>query len=342
MFPLKNIRKKILLLLSACLLTGCANSMEVPMNDRKNEVEKKNSYSFAATNETYGLALPEAEAFRDILQDFIYWEYATKLEKDKTGRTSVVGILEEENCLERELKINLYYRECDKEDMDEAERNIYNIIMTFPEDKQLSYFSFYYDARGLSSDYDYGYDGGWVSDDLDDDISSQELMKNKQFQKKYTVFGESSLTVKKAEAEEYEVTDKFPAGEKKEILSAIKKCINKKYKDEDDVIIYVRDFLPGDLSLSGKVVYLDIKDKDDMPLFYIRSTIYYSDARMDKFEDVYWDTHYSTAYSGAGNPHYDPTVKQVREWAEEEAEAIDASKCILAFHVKEGEITELE
>ena len=102
------------------------------------------------------------------------------------------------------------------------------------------------------------------------------------------------------------------------------------------------NFLPGDESLSGEVVYLDIKDKDDIPLFYIRSTIYYSGAKMDKFEDVYWDTHYSTAYSAAGNPHYDPTVKQVREWAAEEAEAIDGSKCILAFHIKDGKITKLE
>lgn len=342
MFLLKNIIKEILLILISCLLAGCANNPEIPMNDNTNEVEKTDSYSYVATNETYGLALPESEVFRNILLDFIYWEYATQIERDKEGGTSIVGILEEENCLEKELKMNLYYRECDIEDMDEAESNIYNIIITFPEDKQLSYFSFYYNARGLSSDYDYGYDGGWVSDELDDDISSWKLMKNKQFQKKYTAFGESSLTIKKAEAEEYKVTNKFPAGEKEEILTAIQKCINKKYKDERDVIIYVRDFLPGDQSLSGEVVYLDIKDKNDIPLFWIRSTICYSGAKMDKFEDIYWDTHYSTAYSGAGTPNYDPTAKQVREWAKEEAEAIDAGKCILAFHIKDGEITELK
>lgn len=330
----------MLLFLLSCLLVGCANNREIPMSNDENETRKTDTYSVVATNETYGLELPGAAAFRDILQDFIYWEYATMIEKDKNGSFSIIGILREENCLEKELKIHLYYRECDVEEMDYAERNIYNIVVTFPANKELSYFSFCYNARGLSSGYDYGYDG-WFSEDLEDDISSQELEKSKWFQKQYTSFGETSLTLKKAEAEEYKVTDKFPAGEREQILSAIQKCIKKEYKKKDNLVIYVRDFLPGDQSLSGEVVNLDIKDKYDMPLVWIQSTIHYSGAKMEKFEDVYWSTHYSTAYSGASHP-YNPTIKQVRKWAVEEAEAVDASKCILAFRIKDGKITGLK
>lgn len=210
-----------------------------------------------------------------------------------------------------------------------------------PENKKLSYFSFNYNARGLSLDYDYGYDG-WFSDSLEDDISSQELEKNKWFQNHYTSFGEASLILNKAEAEEYEVKNKFPDGEKEQILSAIQKAIKKEYKKEKNLVVYIRDFLPGDEILSGEVVNLDIKDKDDMPLFWIKASINYSGATLGKFEDVYWDTRYSTAYSGASQPYYNPTVQQVKEWAKEEENAINVDKCILAYRIKNGEMFDLK
>lgn len=179
--------------------------------------------------------------------------------------------------------------------MDEAESNIYNIVVTFSDKKELSYFFLSYNARGLSSEYDYGYDCGWFSDSLEDDISSQKLEKSQRFQKHYTFFGETSLRLKKSEAESYKVKDKFPEGEKERILSAIQKAIKEEYKEEEDLVVYVRDFLPGDQSLSGRVVNLNITNSDDMPLYWIISEISYTGNKMD----VHWYTHYSTGYSDA-------------------------------------------
>lgn len=352
------MKKGFVLALLSCLLVGCTGNQEIQRSNVENEIENEiadqvgdqveneaevveaDTDSFAAENEKYGLALPKADAFREILQDFIYWNHATVIEKDKDKEYSIFGILEEENCLERELKIHLYYRECDVKEMDQVESNLYDIVVTFPEEEQLSYFSFEYNARGLSSEYDYGYDG-WLDDHLDDDISSQELEKNKWFGKHYTSFGETILTIKKAEAEEYEVADKFPAGEKEQILSAIKKSIKKTYKKEDDVVIYIQDFLPGDWRLSGRIVYLDMEDKYDIPLYWIQSLIYYSGAKMEQFVDVFWDTRYSTAYAGGGYEHKN-TVKQLRRWAKEEKEAVDVDQCVLAYRIKKGKMIDLK
>lgn len=63
---------------------------------------------------------------------------------------------------------------------------------------------------------------------------------------------------------------------------------------------------------------------------------------MEDFQDICWDTRYSTAYSGASNPDYNPTVKQLKKWAEEEKEAINVEKCILAYYIKDGELIDLK
>ncbi|MDE7422667.1 MAG: hypothetical protein K2N51_03095 [Lachnospiraceae bacterium] len=328
-----NKKKKwIILLMLSCLLTGCS--------DNNSGKVQESTYSVLEENEDYQLALSEKEAFKNMLQDFIYWEYATMIEKEGE---SFFSILEKENCLETEMKLHFFYRKYDVEEMDEAESDIYNIIVTFPDKKELSYFSMDYNARGLSSKYDYGYGyGRWFSDSLEDDISSQELEKSKWFQKHYTSFGETSLRLKKSEAESYKVKDKFPAGEKERILSAVQASIKEEYKEEEDLVVYVRDFLPGDQSLSGEVVNLNIINSDDMPLYWICSEINYTGNKMEEFQDIHWYTHYSTGYSGASNPDYNPTVNQVKEWAKEEKEAVNVEKCILAYHIKNGEMIDLK
>lgn len=111
---------------------------------------------------------------------------------------------------------------------------------------------------------------------------------------------------------------------------------------EKDLFIYVWYFLPGDSNLAGEVVDLDMTSKYDMPLWWIRSLIHYKDAKMEKFDGVYWDVHYSSAYSGSGHPNYNPTVAKLKEWAKEEKEAINVEKCILAYQVKDGELVDLK
>ena len=182
---------------------------------------------------------------------------------------------------------------------------------------------------------------GWFSKDIEDYLSAQELEQTKWFQKQYTFFGEVSLDLSRKEAESYEVTDQFEDGKKEQIISAVKKQIKMNYSDSENVVIYIRDFLPGDFYISGKVVDLHITDKWSMPLYWIRSEMLYSDKKMEKFDDVRWYTHYSTAYSGASH-NYNPTVKQVKKWAKEEKEAVNVEKCILAYEIKNGEMIDLK
>lgn len=206
----------------------------------------------------------------------------------------------------------------------------------------MSYYSFQYTAKGLSSDYDYEYNG-WFDED-EEEVSAQELEEKSWFQEQFTFFGETSLTISKKDAENYKVNDYFEEGEKEQLLSAITKAIQKEYgkKKNKDLFIYVRDFLPGDSNLAGEVVDLDMTSKYDMPLWWIRSLIYYKDAKMEKFDGVYWGVHYSSAYSGSGQPNYNPAVAKLKEWAKEEKEAINVEKCILAYQVKNGELVDLK
>lgn len=314
----------------------------------KMEVEEAEAaISYAAQNEIDGLSLPEAETFGRELKDFIYWEYATMIEKDVHGLMSALTILEEDNCLEKELKLHLYYYEEDADyefitsDNDEWNYHYYDVVVAFPEEQQASFFSFSYNTKGFSTEYDYG-DDECFSKSVKHYMSSQKLEQKKWFQKQYTFFGETTLNLSRKEAENFEVTDRFEAGKKEQILSTVKNVIKKEYKKSKNTVVYVRDFLPGDYFLTGEVIDLHMVDKSSMPLYWIRSLIYYSDKKMDIFEHVSWYTHYSTGYSGASQPNYNPTVKQLKKWAKEEKEAVNIEKCILAYQIKDGEMIDLK
>lgn len=60
--------------------------------------------------------------------------------------------------------------------------------------------------------------------------------------------------------------------------------------------------------------------------------------QLEKFDGIDWQTHYATAYSGAGQPDYNPTVKFLKESAENEAEEMDTERCILVYYIKNGEV----
>lgn len=294
----------------------------------------------AAENKKYNLRLPGAEAFAEELKDFIYWEHATMIEKDVHDLMSIWTILGDA-CLEKDLKLHFCFYECDVSEMDQQDSNHYNVVVTLPEEEEKSFFSFTYNARGLSLDYDYGNEG-WFDKDVAMYLPSCKLEEKKWFQKQYTFFGEASIRLSKEEAEHYEVRDYFAEGEKEQILAAIKKAIRKRYKKSKNLVVCVRDFLPGDTRLSGREINLHIADTNSIPLHWIQSFIYYPGKKMKKFDNVYWDTHYSTAYSGASQPDYNPTVKQLKKWAKEELEEVDIEKCILAYQMKDGRMIDLK
>ena len=319
--------------------TGTGSDLVAPVSASANETEGTEAApaTYAAVNKKYNLALPEAETFAKELKDFIYWEHATMIEKDVDAPMSIWTILGDA-CLDKDLKLHFYYYECDVKDMDNRDSNYYNVIVTLPEEEEKSFLSFIYNARGLSLDYDYGYES-WFDKDVAMDLPSQKLEKKKWFQKQYTFFGETGIRLSKEEAEHYEAGNYFNEGEKEQILAAIKKAIRKQYKRSKNTMVFVRDFLPGDTRLQGRVVDLHITGKYSIPLYWIRSLIYYPGKKMKKFDNVYWDTHYSTAYSG---PFYNPTVKQVKKWAKEEVEEVDIDKCVLAYQIKNGKMIDLK
>ena len=320
------------------ILTGCQQTPEKDTTPAATTIdETKTLPSYPIENKEYNLSLPTAETFGKELKDFIYWEYATKIEKDIQDSKSVLATLESMDCLDKELKLNLYYYEVDGSCMDYDKRNFYDVVVTFPEEGEISYFSFTYNAKGLSSDYDYE-DDDWFDEDIED-ISSQKLEKEEWFQKQYTFFGETNLTLSREEAENYEVTNHFAEGEKEKILSRIEEAIKENYGEWEDAVVCVQDFLPGDTQLSGRVIDLDMTSENTMPLYWIQSMIIY-DEKMETFDDIYWATHYSTGYGGS--PNYDPTVEQLKTWAEEEKESVDIEKCILAYQIKDGKITDLK
>lgn len=74
MIQLNKRNKWIFAFMLSCLLIGCS--------DNNSGKVQESTYPVVTENEDYQFALPEKEAFKDILQDFIYWEYATMIEKD--------------------------------------------------------------------------------------------------------------------------------------------------------------------------------------------------------------------------------------------------------------------
>lgn len=341
-------------LTAAIVLGGCGAQNAVSQNGEKNTAEEhsvteqpsaqppaeQKESAYVASNEKYGLHLPNASAFGEIFRDFIYWEYATQIEKHEKkleDEQNILGNLKAMKFLGGEVKLRLYYRECDIEEMDYGESNLYNVIVGFPEAKGGSgstWLSMTYSCRGLSSEYDWEY-CGWL--DGIQQISFVKLEQNKKLQKKYTCMGDTGIAVSETEAKAYQPKNKFAEGEKEHILAEIDRAVRKEYKDAKDTMVFIHDFLPGDFNLSGKEVDFDMTSKDDMPVYWIRSGIGYLGNQLEKFDGIDWQTHYSTAYSGAGQPDYNPTVKFLEESAESEAQEIDMERCVLAYYVKNGE-----
>lgn len=355
--------KKITILFLLCgalffILTGCQQKLEKetasvtatgektetpPVTATSEEAEPLSHY--AAENKKYNLALPTAETFGKELKNSIYWgEHIAGFEKDTYGRMSFLEELESIDCLDKELKLHLYYQELDASVIDDGIRNFYDVVVIFPEEKQIGYLSLEYNSRGFSG-FDWN-DNRWFEeagfDGDSGDISSQMLEKEEWFQKQYTFFGETSLTCSKEEAENYEVTNHFAEGEKEQILSRIEEIIKETYKEDKNTVLCVRDFLPGDTQLTGRVIDLNMTSDNTMPLYWIQSEISYSDKKMKHFDDVYWYTRYSTGYSGASQPDYNPTVEQLKQWAKEEKESVNIDKCILAYQIKDGKMTNLK
>lgn len=342
-------------LTASLVLEGCGARNAVSQNGEKNTAEgysvteqpstqppaEQKESAYVASNEKYGLHLPNANAFGEFFRDFIYWEYAAQIEnheKKLEDERNILGNLKAMKLLGREVKLRMYYREWDIEEMDYGESNLYNVIVGFPEAKGGSgstWLSMDYSCRGLSSEYDWEY-CGWL--DSIQQISFEKLEQNKKFQKEYTCMGDTGIAVSETEAKAYQPENKFAEGEKEHILAEIDRAVRKEYKDAKDTMVFIHDFLPGDFNLSGKEVDFDMTSKDDMPVRWIRSGIGYLGNQLEKFDGIDWQTHYATAYSGAGQPDYNPTVKFLKESAENEAEEMDTERCILVYYIKNGEV----
>lgn len=329
-------------------LAGCGAQNPVDKNEVGKESASDSSASqqsgkdekitYVASNEKYGLQLPDADAFGEIFKDFIYWDYATQIEKhdDKLEHVyNILGQLKAMKLLDGEVKIRLYYRECDKEEH-YRESNFYHVIVGFPESKATdnSWLSMEYSSRGLSSEYEWGC-FQWM--DCYKQISFEQLEQSKEIIKQYTSMGETSIAVSEAEAKAYQPENKFPEGEKEKILAAIENAVKHEYKEARDTMLFIHDFLPGDSNFSGKEVDFSMTDDTyDTPVYGIQSQINYSGDKLEQLAGIYWSTYDSPSEYSTANPK--PTLKFLKETAKREAEQMDAEKCILAFHIKDGKV----
>lgn len=332
----------LLIVTFVCMLcVGCStNKQEENSITQQTEATEKENATFYAKNEKYALYLPNPETLTQEIQEFIYWEKNTAIEKDEKEQCTIFRDLKELNCLDKEIQIHLYTEECDvsEMEMDEGVHNFYNIIVTFPQLKKLSFYSFEYNARGLSSDYDYGY-SAWFDEDIDMEMSADKLEKEKWFQEQYSLVGKTELTISsETSTQPCTLENRFKDGEKEKIIADINESIQKEYIDAKNVVVYVRDFLPGDEGLQGEVIDLNMTREHDIPLYWICSSILYSDEKMENYDSIIWETHYSTAYSGAGQPDYNLTVKELKRAAKQERDAIDVSKCIYACYIENGKL----
>ena len=121
---LKKIKSVLCCFFAASLLLGCSAKNSggnvgtetavssiaetgTAISEKQEQVETAGS-SYAAEDKEYALALPIAEEFRNIFEDFIYWEYQTMIEREE--HYSIYSRLKEENCLDKNLKAMRNFR----------------------------------------------------------------------------------------------------------------------------------------------------------------------------------------------------------------------------------------
>lgn len=261
------------------------------------------------SDEKYGIDLPELAVFKEELENLIYWQHAKEISPDSMD--CIYHYLEEANALDKELSVVFYYREEEWKDYDYIESNFYSIKIVFPELNDMV-VNLEYNARGLTSDVEF-----WEDE--------EEI--------EYKKWGEETICVEEKKAKEYQPSDNMTE-EKKEILKAIEKEVEK-YKGKDsNYSIYIQDFLPGSSQVSGYVLTQGDLEEYEVPLSYLHGMILYEGKKMENYSCFVWNTRHSTAFNGG--EWSEKVAKQMVKGTEGE---IQVERCLAAYRIEGNKIT---
>lgn len=300
----------------AASVTGTA------VQSSQTEGEKK-AIRYVAKDEKYGLALPEADAFGEELENMIYWSYAKRIYEKDDG---LYGYLREKKALGRELKIKLSYAK-DKElemfnELCEY-RPIYLVRLTIPELGGDTFWLEYHSSGLASRIGDYSED-----DELEDDESEDEEDEDESYD--WHEMGETTICIEEGKAETYEPQENITE-EKEKILKDLRKEIAACRGRNEDCAIYLQDFLPGDDSLSGVMLHYDA----EVPISWLTIVIYYT--KQGEYYCLDWHPRTSTMFNGS-----EYSKEAAKEAIKEQEEAILVDHCLMAYRIKGKEMISLK
>lgn len=318
----------ILFLVSILIGTVACNKAKtketgVKMSDNpKTGVMEKSDVSgtpstWIAENEKYGIHLPELEVFRQELEYLIYWKHWSDIDSEEFD--CIYAELKRCKALDKDVKLQLYYREENYRETDYLESNYYSVVLVAPEYHWRT--SLCYNSRGLTSD-----------------IGDFDTVPKRGFEKSkagrgYNKYGEIVIQIQKERAASFlpvEQEDK----EKNQIIKQIKKEVKGYCGKGANCNIYIQDFLPGSDRLFGYVIYHDTDSEYYMPYSWIHSEMLYSGRKMEKFELLLWWTRPTTAFNGGGYSR-----KAAKLMAQGQEEDVRADKCLLAYHIEGDKIS---
>lgn len=302
---------------------GAASVTGTAVQSSQTEGEKK-TIRYVAKDEKYGLALPEADAFGEELENMIYWSYAKRMYEEDDG---LYGYLKEKKALGKELKIKLSYAK-DKElemfnELCEY-RPRYLVLLTIPElEGDTPVYWLEYHSSGLASCIeDYSED-----DELEDEEDEDERLD-------WHELGETTICIEEEKAEAYEPQEDITE-EKEKILKDLKKEIENYKRKDQDCAIYLQDFLPGEDSLSGTILYYDIGEEPTSTIAWLTTLIYYTE--QNEYYGLELHPRASTMFNGSAY-----SKEAAEEAVKEQEEAILVDHCLMAYRIKGNEMISLK
>ena len=306
--------------------TGSAIAAGVSESATGEKAEDKKEPGYEVEIKKYGFTLPKLDAFREELENLIYWTYATA----PTKGDIFYNYLKENKVLGKNLKVKLSYVKSETsyfDELDEEGRPSYIIYSSFPELQEKELYLCRYNARGICDVYNF---------DAGEAISEEELQADEDEEEEYekTDWGETTIYIDEKKAESYR-PEKDTTGMRKQIEKDCMEKIKEYCGDNTDCEIYLYDFLPGDEWIEGEVLNFDTKG-GFIPVGQLSVHVCYKGKKMEDYNGIYWHV----KPSGTGSDSI--TREMALEDLEIEREKILPGHCFMAYHVKGDQITSLK
>lgn len=329
----KNAKITISVLMTFCILmcTGCGDGNAAASSatnsavsaastggTEKTEEHNKNEIRYAVENKEYGLAFPEAEYFKEELEELLYYACVSAYHKETT---LFYDYLKKNGILGKEQKVILFYDEGKEsyfDEADEIDRPYYDIYLWFPGiGKKQSYIRLCsYNARGAC--------------DIVDGESMDTFSKERKGWKKW---GETTILLDERKAGQ-KVTVKQTEDFKEQIREDCQKEIKDYCGKEAEYDIYLYDFLPGDEWISGTVV--NYNSNGSWPDADITIHVCYKGKKMEKYNGISWSQR--SHGTMLGEVSEEDALAAIMSWRN----TVAVENCFLAYRVKGDQIISLK